>query len=278
MEMKIKSNYHTHTFLCKHAVGDVDDYVKRAISLGYDTIAITDHGPFTEKLRKKIHSRRMSLAQYNEVYLDHLERAKKDHSDKIKILTGVEIEYLEDLEILYKQFISELDLLILGQHYLKKEDGTFLSIYEMEFTEENVDLYCNSVINAMETGYFKIFAHPDIFLWNIREWNELCEKTTRRLVSAAIKNNIVLEINVNGVRNAFYQEKTFYTNGKLNFPYPRREFWNIAKEMKATIIINDDAHAPNRIQDEFTIAVYKEVNRLGIKYIEDLDVLNKTNE
>ena len=35
-----------------------------------------------------------------------------------------------------------------------------------------------------------------------------------------------------------------YTNGKLNFPYPRREFWNIAKEMEATIIINDDAHAP----------------------------------
>ena len=39
MKTKIESNYHTHTFLCKHAIGDVEDYVKRAIQLGYHTIA-----------------------------------------------------------------------------------------------------------------------------------------------------------------------------------------------------------------------------------------------
>ena len=27
---KIKANYHTHIFLCKHAIGDVEDYVKKA--------------------------------------------------------------------------------------------------------------------------------------------------------------------------------------------------------------------------------------------------------
>ena len=51
MKTEIKSNYHTHTFLCKHALGDSEDYVKRAISLGYHTIAITDHGPFPKLLQ-----------------------------------------------------------------------------------------------------------------------------------------------------------------------------------------------------------------------------------
>ena len=31
----LKANYHTHTYLCGHAVGDVDDYVNEAIRLGF---------------------------------------------------------------------------------------------------------------------------------------------------------------------------------------------------------------------------------------------------
>ena len=50
---KIKANYHTHIFLCKHAIGDVEDYVKKAIGLQYHTIAITDHGPLPKFLQKK---------------------------------------------------------------------------------------------------------------------------------------------------------------------------------------------------------------------------------
>ena len=67
---KIKANYHTHIFLCKHAIGDVEDYVKKAIGLQYHTIAITDHGPLPKFLQKKLNSRRMSIEQYKEIYLD----------------------------------------------------------------------------------------------------------------------------------------------------------------------------------------------------------------
>lgn len=51
---KIKANYHTHIFLCKHAIGDVEDYVKKAIGLQYHTIAITDHGTSAKIFTKKI--------------------------------------------------------------------------------------------------------------------------------------------------------------------------------------------------------------------------------
>ena len=91
MKTLIKANYHTHTFLCKHALGDVEDYVKKAISLGYHTIAITDHGPFPKFLQKKLNSRRMSIEQYTEVYLDMIERSKKLHEKEIKVLSGIEI-------------------------------------------------------------------------------------------------------------------------------------------------------------------------------------------
>lgn len=65
----------------------------------------------------------------------------------------------------------------------------------------------------------------------------------------------------------------FYQNGEINFPYPRREFWLLAKQMNAKIIINDDAHAPNRIQDKYTLAIYEEAEKIGIKVLTKIDEL-----
>ena len=54
--MKIQTNYHTHTYLCRHATGTIDDYINRAIELGYTDIGISDHCPFTKELEKLIMS------------------------------------------------------------------------------------------------------------------------------------------------------------------------------------------------------------------------------
>lgn len=272
MNVNIKANYHTHTFLCKHALGTSEDYVKRAIELGYHTIAITDHGPFPKFLQKKLNSRRMSIEQYNEVYLDMLEKSVQKHLDEILVLKGIEIEYLPELNMYYERFLNDLDLLILGQHYIKKGDE-LKSIY-LPLTEEEVMIYANTVVEAIKTKMFKIVAHPEIFCWCILEWNEVCEKAANMIIDAAIENEIVLEINVNGVRNSFYQRKVFYQDGKINFPYPRREFWNIAKKKGAMIVLNDDAHAPNRLCDDYTLKTYGYIIEDGIKIIDRIKGLN----
>ena len=274
MKTEIKSNYHTHTFLCKHALGDSEDYVKRAISLGYHTIAITDHGPFPKPLQKKINSRRMSIEQYDEVYLDMLERSVNKHKDEILVLKGVEIEYLPELEPLYPKFLKDLDFMILGQHYLKK-GNEHKSIYS-ELSKEDILLYAKTVSSGIETGMFKIVAHPEIFCWNLKEdeWDETCIEAANMIIDAAVKNEVVLEINVNGVRNSFYQRKEFYQDSKINFPYPRREFWDIAQSKGALIVMNDDAHAPNRLMDDYTLKTYKFVTEGGITLIDRIKGLN----
>lgn len=275
MNNKIRSNFHTHTFLCKHALGDVEDYVKRAIELNYHTIAITDHGPFSKFLSKIIKSRRMSMDQYREVYLDSLKRSKELHrDDDICILTGVEIEYLEELKPYYDKFLEDLDFMILGQHYIKVNDN-FKSIYD-NLTEEELDIYANTTIKAMESGYFKIFAHPEVFMWSISDWNSKCEEISIRMIEAAVKNNVALELNVNGIRNSYYQRKEFYTeDGKVNFPYPRLEFWELVKKYDdAVVVINDDAHAPNRLCDKYTEILYKFADDIGLKYTDRIKGLN----
>ena len=41
----LKANYHTHTKLCNHAVGMPEDYIKKAIELGFDELGMSDHAP-----------------------------------------------------------------------------------------------------------------------------------------------------------------------------------------------------------------------------------------
>lgn len=272
MQEKIKSNYHTHTFLCKHALGDSEDYVKRAIMLGYHTIAITDHGPFPKFLQKKLNSRRMSIEQYNEVYLDMLEMSVQKHKNEILVLKGIEIEYLPELEMYYDKFLSELDLMILGQHYIKVGE-THKSIYA-PLSKDDILLYAKTVVDGIKTKMFKIVAHPEIYCWNIENWDDTCIEAANMIIEAAVENDVILEINANGVRNSFYQRKEFYQDGMINFPYPRREFWEIAKEKNALIMINDDAHAPNRLQDIYTIKTYEYVLNNGIKIIDRIKGLN----
>lgn len=266
---KMKSNYHTHTYLCKHAIGDAIDYVKRAVELQYATIAITDHGPFTDELAQIVHSRRMSLEEYRTVYLSSIEDAKKSYHQSIEILSGVEIEYLHALDDLYPLFLRDLDLLVLGQHYIVDDDGTYQSVYN-HLTARQIEIYANTIVEAIQTKMFVILAHPEIYAWDKIEFDEDCQKAAEKIIDAAVKYNVVLEINANGIRNAIHFEKLL--DGGTDFPYPRRAFWRMAKAKGAKIIINDDAHAPNRIQDSYTLQAYRFAVEEGIELLEYVDI------
>ena len=46
--MKNKVNFHTHTYRCKHAVGNEEDYVIEAINQNLTTLGMSDHGPYPD--------------------------------------------------------------------------------------------------------------------------------------------------------------------------------------------------------------------------------------
>lgn len=57
----MKTNYHTHTTRCMHAVGDDEDYVRSAIKGGFQELGFSDHahGSITQILyRTYVCSRR----------------------------------------------------------------------------------------------------------------------------------------------------------------------------------------------------------------------------
>lgn len=271
MKNKMQSNYHTHTYLCRHAEGKPVDYVKIAHEKGYHTIGISDHGPLISEIYSQIISRRMSFDEYNELYLPQLQEAKDKYPD-IQVLKGLEIEYFPEMDDNYPKFLEELDYLVLGQHYIHHQNK-ILSIYDRKVDLNAIESYKNDVINGMKTGYFKILAHPDLFFWNNFEWNDKLKNISEEIIKASIECGVYLEINANGIRNSKRKHKfTTTSKGHISYSYPKYEFWELAKMMNAKIIINDDAHFYANMDDEATKEAFKISEELNINVIDKIEL------
>lgn len=270
MNNKIISNYHTHTYLCKHANGKPIDYVLRAIELGYQEIAITDHGPLNEEIMNAIYSRRMSYEQYYENYLIDLDEAIKKYGTKIKILKGLEIEYFDSMKANYEEFLKKMDLLVLGQHYFY-DNKKYCNVYN-RLTDDEIKKYGQTLVRAMESGLFRIVAHPEIFAYT-RKWDDVCDNVAKMIIQAAKENNVYIELNANGIRNS-KRHKLFwpYKDGITNYAYPRIEFFKLVKEAHIPVIINDDSHDPSNLSDEATKETYNIANYLGLTVLNKIDL------
>ena len=269
----IKTNYHTHNKLCRHAVGNIEDYVLKAIELNYSELGLTDHMPMIEEIESQVNTRRMSFDEYYNQYLPEMDDVIKKYSSKIKIYRGLEVEYLEAMLDKINMFHDQLDYLILGQHYIYY-DNQYISVYS-NLKEEHLKCYESTVIKAMKSGLFKILAHPDLYLWSVRVWNDTCEEIALNIIKAAIECDVVLEINANGIRNCIIRDKftTHCENGNIvrYYSYPNYYFFKLAKDLGAKIIVNEDVHDPLFLSDSATKEAFKLAKELKIDLIKRIN-------
>ena len=260
-----KENYHTHMRLCRHAQGDIKDYVEEAIRLGFHSLGISDHGPISNPGFK-----RMTIDEFYKIYVPEFMECKKRYQNQIKLFLGLEIEYIYGNDSYYKEVLKSLDYLILGCHYYsgyKQMDDTSSFLCN---TKERLEEYVKLIEDALATKCFKILAHPDIFLGGYPRWDEYTASATRRIVLACIKNNVYLECNCNGFSK---NQKDF--GGIKDYMYPNKEFFKIVSEYEdIKVIVSSDAHNPSDL-DKNLDKGYQMLNELNIHPIENpLEVKN----
>ncbi len=263
------ANYHSHIYLCKHATGTSEDYIKKAITLNYDEIGISDHGPLS---RIQI-SRRMSKDEYQQIYLPELIDLKQKYQDKIKVLRAVEVEFFPECLNEYYQYLTELDYLILGQHDIII-DNQLKSVYSRSFTEDDLIIYGDMVTQALKTGLFKILAHPEIFMFALKDYTTTCEKVSAKIINAAYENKVYLEFNANGLRKYIRN-----INGEPRYTYPHPSFWKQVAEFQKDhpdllVIIGDDSHSLDDFNDNQTKLSYELLDQLDIIYQDKIDLNN----
>ncbi len=252
-----KHNFHTHTFRCKHAEGDVADYCAFAVENGMETLGFSDHTALPDDRWQQV---RMG---YDELdgYIDAIDRARIDFPDLV-ILKGMECEYVPRLDSYYaEELLGErgFDYLVGASHFFLDSNDEWQGSYGGTRDAKSLREYTDYTIRMMETGYFDFIAHPDLFGNCYAQWDDDVAACSRDLLTAAHELDIGMEINALGLRKQAYKKA-----GNPYPLYPWIPFWEIAAEVDAPVIVNSDAHRPKDLQAR-TADAYAIRDDLGLK-------------
>ena len=240
------ANYHTHSYRCNHASGEDEEYVQSALEAGVEILGFSDHTPYF--FPGDHYSRFRMRPELFPDYCQSVNALKADYKGKVEIHLGVEAEYYPNLFPKLLSFLQDsgVEYLLLGQHHIRNEvDGVYSG--HVTFHEDVLKTYCYQTMDAMNTGLFTYFAHPDLlhYLGDRAKY----QAYMRPVVKEAKNCNVPLEMNLLGIREDRH--------------YPNPAFWELVAEENAPVVLGVDAHDPanfaHSLAEEKALAWLKEL-------------------
>ncbi len=232
----MRTNYHAHTWRCKHAQGTEEEMVLAALESGFTDLGFSDHAPWPYP-GGFISSYQM-LPEQLEDYVNTIRALREKYKDRIRIYIGLEAEYFPSMMGWMKEMKEKYGLfLIMGDHF-EDNPGFYFGACT---TRGEMNRYLDRVITGLGTGLYTYLAHPDLFLNSFTEFSADCEDVSRQLCRACKAMNIPLEYNLLGAtRQAASRKK-----GTIGYCAP--EFYRVAAEEGVDCIVGVDAHEPERL-------------------------------
>lgn len=233
------NNYHTHTWRCRHAEGDVPDYVEEARLAGMEELGFSDHMPWPDGRWSFFRMDIELLPGYVEA-LRAAREAENARPDGLSILMGLECEYeAAALPWMRERFLGELgfDYLALGVHCYEL-GGRWHDSFQIR-DARGLAGYARQVERAAASGFFAYLAHPDVFCNSYWAWDADAEACARDVLAACEGAGLPIEVNANGLRKPLVPS----SEGRRP-PYPHRRFWELAAEYDVVAIAGSDAHRP----------------------------------
>lgn len=239
----LTANYHTHTKRCGHAIGEDEDYVLEALGAGFRYFGFSDHAMLPGYSEPYVRGEYSQLQDY----IHSIRSLAEKYQEQMKIYVGFEAEAFPCYFSFYKELLSNgiLDYMILGNHDAMSDDHQITARFSNIYNASQLYLYKDLAVQALSTGMFSIFAHPDYFMSSLPEFDGDCRKISKEIIQTAIAYDVPLEINFGGIRSG---KKAFGTEQR--WIYPTDEFFEIAGKMQAKCIFGLDAHAPSQVSND----------------------------
>lgn len=242
------TNYHSHCSFCDGRA-PLEEFVKEAIRQGFYSYGVSSHAPLPFPTQWTMEWGQM------EAYLDEFKNLRSKYADEIELYVGLEIDYLnEESNPSVARFTElPLDYRIGSVHLLYDAAGEVVDIdCSPAVFKERVDrhfngdvlrvirMYFDRLFRMVELGGFDVLGHADKMHYNAscyhpglldEPWYEALMKDYFSLVAS---RGYLVEINT----KAFDSLGTFYPNSR---------YWELMKEYQIKVLVNSDAHYPERI-------------------------------
>lgn len=238
-------DYHTHTLLCKHAEGNAEEYVLRAIELGFNEIGCSEHIPMPGGFDEK---HRMSLEEYASIYVPQVSHLREQYKGRINVRRGIEADFFPGTEDWVRGFIAEndFDYVIGSVHFLGTwgfDDIVFVHQYDERDVDAVYEQYFRAVGRSASSGMFDIIAHCDL----VKKFGHRPTKNLRDLAWESLKEirkaGMCVEINTSGLRKPVREV------------YPSESLLEMIRELGIPLTLGSDAHAPGDVGRDFDRAV-----------------------
>lgn len=227
---------HSHTTLCRHAVGDPQDYAAVAFRCGFQGLLVTCHNPMPARYSPTI---RMSVDELDE-YFRLVFRARQVWRGRIDVRLGLEADYLPGYERWLEHQLQLADFqYVLGSVHPHVVE--FRQRYGGAGAVETQRAYFRVLAQAAETGLFDCLSHPDV-VKNERpdEWvperimDDVCQALDRIAATG-----VALELNTSGRHKEI---------AEMN-PFPQMLVESHKRGIP--VVVGSDAHEPERVGEGF---------------------------
>src|SRR5687768_17130768 len=110
-----KVDYHMHTPLCGHAVGEPSEYIEQALKVGLVEVGFSDHAPLVAYEDPRYTMNRSQLPGYHRM----IEDARKKYP-KFTVKLGIEADYIPGFEAKTREILAgyPYDFVIGSIHFI----------------------------------------------------------------------------------------------------------------------------------------------------------------
>lgn len=247
-------DYHIHTKLCGHAIGEPIDYVREAVKRGLTEIGFADHMPLLRISDEHLTMRPDQLSHYVGLISE-----LRDVADGITVRLGIEMDYFPgQMEEIWAAAAGiDLDYVYGAVHYIDGwgfGDSRRLSSYQGRDPDEAYRRYFGLFCEAAREGGFDVMAHPDLVkkhgIVSRAPIDDLYETAALALSEAGV----AIEVNTSGLRVRAVE------------PYPSLSFLKRCARHGVAVTLGSDAHAPDQVGMDFDIAL-RMLEKAGIREI-----------
>jgi histidinol-phosphatase (PHP family) len=227
---------HMHTPLCRHAIGQPEEYAEVALEAGLGGITFTCHNPMPRGFWPRV---RMAEDDFP-LYVEMVARAREAYAGRLDIRLGLECDFFPGMEsYVAKQLEGEDFHHVLGSvHWQGPEYG---AAYLGNSVQEAYDNYFELLARSAESGLFDTLSHPDLvknYQHELWDWRVM-EKSVLAALDRIAVTGVAMELNTSGAHKI---------SGEVN---PGPEMLAAMAERGIPVVIGSDAHVPRRVGEGF---------------------------
>ncbi len=247
-------DYHMHTPLCGHAVGQPEEYAEHALTVGLEEIGFSDHAPLVSHRDPGI------TMDFDELptYYKMIEEVQAKFKGKLRIKMAIEADFIPGYEAKTKKILDDYpyDYVIGSVHFIKNW-GFDNPAERQQWNEQDVNQvyrdYFDLLRQSAQTRLFNIMGHVDL----VKKFgNRPTEDMTSEIEKTAKvfkESGVAVEINTSGLRKPVKEM------------YPSLAYLKIYAQAGVPLTFGSDAHDPKDVGKDFDksielakVAGYKE--------------------